>query len=103
MSFATAAVTLGASAISGWLGGKSKKKAAKREAKARLEMIQADKEQNLKDVAFQSGLEDYYTQLEKRDKYQGMLNYAGYGNVDKFAPNYVSSNQGPQVPQLPSA
>lgn len=103
MSFATAAVTVGISAISGWLGGRAKKKAAKREAKARLEMIEADKNENLRDIAYKAGLEDYYKQMESRDKYQGMLNYAGYGNVNKFAPDYQSDYQGPQLPTLPSA
>ena len=97
------AAQVGLSLVSGFFGNKSKKKAAKREAKQRLEMIEADKQQNLKDIEFGAGLEDYYQQLDKRDKYLGMQNYGAYNDVGTFAPDYVSTYTGPQVPQLPGA
>ena len=97
------AAQVGLSLVSGLLGSKSKKKAAKREAKQRLELIEAEKQQSLKDIEFQAGLEDYYQQLEKRDKYLGMQNYATYNDVGSFAPDYTSNYNGPVVPQMPGA
>ena len=95
------AAQVGISLVSGIFGSKSKKKAAKREAKQRLELIEAEKQQSLKDIEFQAGLEDYYQQLDKRDKYLGMQNYSTYNDVGTFAPNYVSDYAGPQVPEMP--
>ena len=95
------AAQVGISLVSGLFGSKSKKKAAKREAKQRLELIEAEKQQSLKDIEFQAGLEDYYQQLDKRDKYLGMQNYSTYNDVGTFAPNYVSDYAGPQVPEMP--
>ena len=95
------AAQVGLSLVSGLFGSKSKKKAAKREAKQRLELIEAEKQQSLKDIEFQAGLEDYYQQLDKRDKYLGMQNYSTYNDVGTFAPNYVSDYAGPQVPEMP--
>ena len=97
------AAQVGLSLVSGLFGSKSKKKAAKREAKQRLELIEAEKQQSLKDIEFQAGLEDYYRQLEKRDKYLGTQNYATYNDVGTFAPDYVSTYTGPQVPEMPGA
>ena len=97
------AAQVGISLVSGRFGSKSKKKAAKREAKQRLELVEAEKQQSLKDIEFQAGLEDYYQQLEKRDKYLGMQNYSTYNDVGTFAPDYVSTYTGPQVPEMPGA
>ena len=102
MSWAIAA-SAAISVVSGVLGSKSKKKAAKREAKQRLELIEAEKQQSLKDIEFQAGLEDYYQQLDKRDKYLGMQNYSTYNDVGTCAPDYVSTYTGPQVPEMPGA
>lgn len=87
----------------GIMGSKSKKKAAKKAAQERMRMIDAGYQDSKRQMKLESGLNDYYSQLDARDKYLGGLNYAGYETTSEFAPEYVSTSATPVIPVKPGA
>lgn len=100
----TWAIAVGAaiSVVSGIAGARSKKKAEKKAAKERMKMIDVDYQNSLKQDELEAGLEDYYNQLESRERALGGLNYGAYSTVNEFAPEYQSTATLPEIPIKPT-
>lgn len=87
----------------GIAGSKSKKKAQKKAAQERLNMIQSSYNDSKQQMELNAGLDDYYKQLDARDRYLGGLNYAGYNTVNDYAPEYQNTSAAPIIPEKPRA
>lgn len=96
------AVGTAVSVVSGIAGANSKKKAEKKAAKERMKMIETDYQNSIKQDELEAGLEDYYQQLEARERALGGLNYGAMSTLSDFAPEYQSSAVLPEIPIKPT-
>lgn len=93
----------GASVLKSLGGSFGAKKKAKQDQKDSLEQIRAKGLEGLKQIEFQNASDYYYQQLGKQEKMRGLDQFRKFSTVKNFAPDFVDTNPGPQVPTMPTA
>jgi hypothetical protein len=53
-------------------------------------------------IEFKNASDYYYQQLGKQEKMRGLDEFRKFSTVTNFAPTYVNTNTGPQVPVMPN-
>lgn len=90
------------SAVAGWAGGQSKKRAEKRAFKNQMKMLKEEQRLGLQTSAFESAQDYYYQQLEKKERQRGMDEFRKFNTVQEFSPGYTNQNTGPVLPEKPN-
>lgn len=81
-----------------FIGSSQEKKADRKENRAMTREEALLQRQN---TQFESELDYYYKQLERKEKMRGLDQFKFFSTVDNYAPDFVDTNPGPQVPEMP--
>lgn len=95
-----------ATVISSFLGGRSAKKRAAREAQARKEAIVIGAQEDRKTADFERQLQEYYQQVDRQKTRGGLAEYAKLqtvGGPQGFAPGYQQTFVPPTPGSMPTA
>jgi len=91
-----------AGALLGGIGaGGREKKAAERNFKYDWRLQEGQGRIGRQNMKFEYELQNYYKQLDKKNKARGLAEFRKFSTVQNFAPNYQNTNPEPVVPTMP--
>lgn len=78
-----AAITVGASALSGYASARANEKATKESRAAQNALSKRESLQNMEESKYDADLSYYYEQLARQNKQRGLDNYRRYSTIGK--------------------